>query len=132
MIERISCSDTAMMTKPSEHGAMAKLMVAAARIRGMSTSAAPASARSEFDVDVNMISPRLVKVKLATCLHGNTPHLAVVVDESRTATWVGGAGQSVRFSSVSSVKTLADQLLALLPERLRALRIQCVRLHAPT
>jgi len=32
MIERINCSDTAMMTKPSEQGAMAKLMVAAARM----------------------------------------------------------------------------------------------------
>src|SRR6202035_1342700 len=55
MIERINCSDTAMMTKPSEHGAMAKPMVAAARMSGMSTSAAPASEWSAFDVDVNMI-----------------------------------------------------------------------------
>src|ERR1700723_4201873 len=55
MIERMNCSDTAMMTKPSEHGAMAKPMVAAARIRGMSTSAAPVSAKSVFGIDVNMI-----------------------------------------------------------------------------
>jgi hypothetical protein len=55
MIERINCSDTAMMTKPSEHGAMAKLMVAAARMSGMSASAAPVSAWSALDVDVNMI-----------------------------------------------------------------------------
>src|SRR5579863_110158 len=55
MIERINCSDTAMMTKPSEHGAMATLRVAAARMRGMSTSAAPASAWSAFDVVVNIV-----------------------------------------------------------------------------
>jgi hypothetical protein len=54
MIERINCSDTAMMTKPSEHGAMANLMVAAAGRTGMSTSAAPASARA-VDVDENMM-----------------------------------------------------------------------------
>jgi hypothetical protein len=38
--ERISCSDTAMMTKPSEEGAMAKPMVAAVRMSGTSKSAA--------------------------------------------------------------------------------------------
>src|SRR3984885_12893444 len=55
MIERINCSDPAMMTNPSENGAVAKPMVAAARIRGMSTSAAPVSEWFAFDVDVNMI-----------------------------------------------------------------------------
>jgi hypothetical protein len=38
MIERIKCSDTALMTKPKEHGATAKPMVAAALMSGMSTS----------------------------------------------------------------------------------------------
>jgi hypothetical protein len=55
MIERINCSETAMMTNPNEHGAMAKPMVAAARITGMSTSAAADCARSALDVDVNTI-----------------------------------------------------------------------------
>jgi hypothetical protein len=44
-----------MMTNPNEHGAMAKPMVAAARITGMSTSAAADCARSALDVDVNTI-----------------------------------------------------------------------------
>jgi hypothetical protein len=52
MIERIKCSDTAMMMKPREHGTMANPMVAAARMSGMSTSPAPFFARSAFDVDV--------------------------------------------------------------------------------
>src|ERR1700733_14149637 len=96
MIERIKCSDAAMMTKPSEHGAMAMLMVAAARMSGMSTSAVPRSAMSVFDVDENTIF------------------------SSNIFAWVRS----------DLVKTFADQLLALLPKRPRALRIQGVGLHA--
>src|SRR5271165_2429138 len=51
MIERIRCSETAMITNPKEHGAIAKPMVAAARMSGMSTSPAPRSGISVFDVD---------------------------------------------------------------------------------
>src|ERR1700733_15320220 len=52
MMDRIKCSETAMMTKPKEHGAMAKPMVAAARISGMSTSPFQLSASCRFDVHV--------------------------------------------------------------------------------
>src|ERR1700730_14401460 len=113
MMERINCSDTAMMTKPSEHGATAKPMVAATRISGMSTSAATASAGFSLDVDVNMIFP-----------------------------WVGGwwsytdAGIErpgsdkcgVITACFSSIKSFADQLFAFLPKRLCVLRIEGVRL----
>src|SRR5258708_6142636 len=103
MIERINCSDTAMMTKPSEHGAMTKPMDAAARISGMSTSAAPASASSAFVVDVNMIAP-----------------------------WISVRPMGPRYCACARsvhVKMFADQLFALLPKRLGALRIEGVRPH---
>jgi hypothetical protein len=54
MIERINSSDTAMMTKPNEHRAMAIERVAAALIMGMSTSAAAVCAGSVFDVDIDV------------------------------------------------------------------------------
>src|ERR1700689_5387199 len=112
MIERINCSDTAMMTKPSEHGAMAKPMVAAARMSGMSTSAAAASVKSVFDVDVNMIlSLGLMGCGLSLCTPGR----------------VRGAAPGAR--SVQR-KALADPLFALLPERLCVLWIDGVRLYA--
>src|ERR1700732_1560448 len=58
-------------------------------------------------------------VKLATCLQRDTPHLAVVVRGIAPA-------RSVH------AKALVDQLFALLPKGLRALRIEGVRLHTLT
>jgi hypothetical protein len=57
MIERIKCSETAMITKPKEHGAMAKPMVAAARMSGISTSPVALSATRGSDVCVYIFSP---------------------------------------------------------------------------
>jgi len=45
-----------MMTKPSEHGAMAKLMVAAARMRRDEYAGSSGLCKVCVDVDVNMIS----------------------------------------------------------------------------
>src|SRR5258708_617095 len=103
MIERINCSDTAMMTKPSEHGAMTQRWAAAPRIGGMTTSPAPASASSAFVVDVNMIAP-----------------------------WISVRPMGPRYCACARsvhVKMFADQLFALLPKRLGALRIEGVRPH---
>src|ERR1700736_1322130 len=85
--------------------------------------------------------------KLATCLQGDTPHLAVVLDactspgialaELHRAPCSSSFGTPDRVPGTAPahsvhVKALADQLFALLPKRLCALRIEGVRLHTAT
>src|SRR5258708_39177567 len=92
-----------MRRKRGNRGAMTKRMVGAAGTRGMTRSAAPASASSAFVVDVNMIAP-----------------------------WISVRPMGPRYCACARsvhVKMFADQLFALLPKRLGALRIEGVRPH---
>src|SRR5216683_4391756 len=86
-------------------------------------------------------------VKLATCLQGQTPHLAVVVDVCLTANRVTGTFSGTlqlkfryaiprpRYCACARsvhIKAFADHLFALLPKRLGALQIEGVRSHTAT
>lgn len=66
IIERIKCSDAAIMTKPKELGAIVKPMVAATRISGISTWRFRPLPSWMVDLCISMSSPRAPRPRGST------------------------------------------------------------------
>src|ERR1700723_3449508 len=96
MMERIQCSDTAMMTKPKEHGAMAKPMVAAARMSGISTWPFGLSSRCRFDVWVCMSSPQVPRLRGSVLVESFADHLFALLPQRSCALRIKGVGLYAR------------------------------------